>query len=46
MKGGTQIEGVWEQDVEQNILTQEEWIDRSLQKITQRGASKIVVFKQ
>jgi hypothetical protein len=31
IKGGTQTEGVWEQDAE-NIWTEEAWSDRSLEK--------------
>jgi hypothetical protein len=32
IKGEAETEGVWEQDTEENILTEDRWSDRRLEK--------------
>jgi hypothetical protein len=39
IKGGTQTEGVSEQDAKENIWTEEEWNDMRLEKFALWGAS-------
>jgi hypothetical protein len=39
IKGGTQTVRVWEQDVEENIWTEERWSDRRMEKTTEWRAS-------